>query len=192
MNPFERIHRQRTNEKFLENIERKSKHCNNAVNIVHTVQFTISLDFSKSGSSSHLSQWLVFFFILGILSRIGSLPILQQSFLVWHAFHFQNDDSHRLSEVNLSCPRISSMNMSSFSGLRRSIRCVYHAHHARQYVREHELLLDRAAHHGGIGIALPEQSKNGIPHGCGFDFPIQSVMFIFVLLLLLLYSIVIP
>jgi hypothetical protein len=65
-----------------------------------------------------------------------------------------------------------------FSGLRRSIQCVYHGFHARRYVQEHELLLDRAAHHGGVGVALPEQPKNGIPHGCGFEFPIHSIIFI--------------
>jgi hypothetical protein len=73
------------------------------------------------------------------------------------------------------------------SGLLRSIQCVYHAFHARKYVQEHELLLDRAAHHGGIGVALPEQSKNGIPHGCGFEFPIYSVIFI-IGLISLIYS----
>ncbi len=73
------------------------------------------------------------------------------------------------------------------SGLIRSIRCVYHALRARKYVQEHELLLDRAAHHGGVGVALPEQSKNGIPPGCGFEFPIHSIMFI-IGLIILMYS----
>ena len=59
---------------------------------------------------------------------------------------------------------------------------MYHAFHARRYVRAHELLLDRAAQHGGVGVALPEQTKNGIPHGCGFEFPFFSVMFILGLL----------
>ena len=67
---------------------------------------------------------------------------------------------------------------SDFSGLRRSLKCVYHAFHARRYVHEHQLILDRAARHGGIGVALPEEPKNGIPHGCGFEFPLYSIMFI--------------
>jgi hypothetical protein len=74
-----------------------------------------------------------------------------------------------------------------FSGLRRSIKCVYNAFNARRYVQEHQLLLDRAARHGGVGVALPEESKTGIPHGCGFDFPIHSIMFI-VSLIGLIYS----
>ncbi len=65
-----------------------------------------------------------------------------------------------------------------FSGLRRAIKCVYNAFRARRFVQERQLLLDRAAHHGGIGVALPEEPKNGIPHGCGFEFPIHSIMFI--------------
>ncbi|CAF1573675.1 unnamed protein product [Rotaria sp. Silwood1] len=64
------------------------------------------------------------------------------------------------------------------NGFRRAIKCIYHAFHARQFVQKHQLLLDRAAHHGGIGVALPEESKNGIPHGCGFEYPIHSIIFI--------------
>ncbi|CAF0877840.1 unnamed protein product [Rotaria sordida] len=64
------------------------------------------------------------------------------------------------------------------NGLRRAIKCVYHAFHARRFVQKHQLLLDRAAHHGGIGVALPEEPKNGIPHGCGFEYPIHSIIFI--------------
>jgi hypothetical protein len=74
-----------------------------------------------------------------------------------------------------------------FSGLRRSIKCVYNAFHARRYVQEHRLLLDRAANHGGIGVGLPEEPKNGIPHGCGFEYPIHSIMFI-ISLIGLIYS----
>jgi len=50
------------------------------------------------------------------------------------------------------------------------------------------LILDRAARHGGIGVALPEEPKNGIPHGCGFEFPVFSIIFTLGLLFLL-YSI---
>ncbi|CAF2154983.1 unnamed protein product [Rotaria magnacalcarata] len=64
------------------------------------------------------------------------------------------------------------------NGLRRAVTCVYHAFHARRFVRQQQLLLDRAAHHGGIGVALPEQPKNGIPHGCGFEYPIHSILLI--------------
>ncbi|CAF0893284.1 unnamed protein product [Rotaria sordida] len=64
------------------------------------------------------------------------------------------------------------------NGLRRAIKCVYHAFHARRFVQKHQLLLDQAAHHGGIGVALPEEPKNGIPHGCGFEYPIHSIIFI--------------
>ena len=66
----------------------------------------------------------------------------------------------------------------TFSGLRRAVSCVFHAFRARRFVREHNIQLDRAAHHGGIGVALPEEPKNGIPHGCGFEFPIPSLIFI--------------
>ncbi len=65
-----------------------------------------------------------------------------------------------------------------FSGLRRSIPCVFNAFRARYFVRKHRLQLDQAAHHGGIGIALPEEPKNGIPYGSGFEFPIPSLIFI--------------
>jgi hypothetical protein len=74
-----------------------------------------------------------------------------------------------------------------FSGLRRSIKCVYNAFHARQYVQKHRLLLNQAAHHGGVGVGLPEEPKNGIPHGCGFEFPIHSIIFI-ISLIILIYS----
>ncbi len=65
-----------------------------------------------------------------------------------------------------------------FSGLRRGVTCVLNAFRARRFVQEHHLQLDRAARHGGIGIALPEEPKNGIPYGCGFEFPIPSLIFI--------------
>jgi hypothetical protein len=66
----------------------------------------------------------------------------------------------------------------TFSGLRRGVICVFNAFRARRFVREHRLQLDQASHHGGIGIALPEEPKDGIPHGCGFEFPILSLIFI--------------
>ncbi|CAF4008135.1 unnamed protein product, partial [Rotaria sp. Silwood1] len=28
------------------------------------------------------------------------------------------------------------------------------------------------------GVALREESKNGMPHGCGFEYPIHSIIFI--------------
>ncbi len=62
---------------------------------------------------------------------------------------------------------------------------MYNALHARQYVQQHQLLLDRTAHYGGV--ALPEEPKNGVPHGCGFEFPIHSIMFI-ISLIGLIYS----
>ncbi|CAF2077176.1 unnamed protein product [Rotaria magnacalcarata] len=64
------------------------------------------------------------------------------------------------------------------NGIRRAVKCVYHAFHARRYVLEHRLQLDRAAYHGGIGVALPEEPKNGIPDGCGFEFPIIPLILI--------------
>ncbi len=73
------------------------------------------------------------------------------------------------------------------SGLRRAITCVYNAFNARRYVREHRLLLDRAAHHGGIGVSLPVEPTNGIPYGCGFEFPVHSIIFI-ISLIIILYS----
>jgi len=63
------------------------------------------------------------------------------------------------------------------NGLRRSITCILNAFHARRFVRTHHLQLDRAARHGGVGIALPEEPKNGIPHDCGFEFPILPLIF---------------
>lgn len=74
-----------------------------------------------------------------------------------------------------------------FSGFRRSLKCIYNAFHARRYVQGHRLLLNQAAKHGGIGVALPEESKNGIPQGCGFEYPIPSILFI-ISLIILLYS----
>jgi len=73
----------------------------------------------------------------------------------------------------------------SFSGLRRAITCVFNAFRARRFVTEHHLQLDQAAHHGGVGVALPEERKNGIPHGCGFEFPIHSLIVIVNLLSLI-------
>ncbi|CAF1299384.1 unnamed protein product [Rotaria magnacalcarata] len=64
------------------------------------------------------------------------------------------------------------------NGIRRAVKCVYHAFHARRYVLEHRLQLDRVAYHGGIGVALPEEPKNGIPDGCGFEFPIIPLILI--------------
>jgi hypothetical protein len=52
------------------------------------------------------------------------------------------------------------------------------AFRARRFVEKHHLQLDRAARHGGIGVALPDEPKNGIPRGCGFEFPILSLIFI--------------
>ncbi|CAF1296060.1 unnamed protein product [Adineta steineri] len=73
------------------------------------------------------------------------------------------------------------------NAFRRSISCIYNAFNARRYIREHRLLLDQAAHHGGIGVALPEEPKNGVPYGCGFEFPIYSILFI-ISLIVLIYS----
>ena len=74
------------------------------------------------------------------------------------------------------------------SGLRRSVSCVLNAFRARSFVREHRLQLDRAAHHGGVGVALPEEPKNGIPQGTGFDYPIAPLI-ITANLLALIYGI---
>jgi len=82
------------------------------------------------------------------------------------------------------------LNIFCFSGLRRSSKCIYDAFHARQYVQKHRLLLDRAAKHGGIGVGLPEEPKNGIPYGCGFEYPIYSMIFT-ISLIGLIYSIIV-
>lgn len=67
---------------------------------------------------------------------------------------------------------------SPFSGLRRGIACVYHALRARQFVREHRLQLDRATDHVGVDVTLPEHARRaGIPVGCGFEFPLSSMLF---------------
>ena len=75
---------------------------------------------------------------------------------------------------------IDQMMIQSFysSGLRRGISCIFHAFRARKFVREHRLQLDQASHDGGVGVTLPEESKKGIPSGCGFDFPIPSLIFV--------------
>ncbi|UJR32722.1 hypothetical protein I4U23_020181 [Adineta vaga] len=63
------------------------------------------------------------------------------------------------------------------NGFRRSILCIFNALRARSFVRRHQLILDKAGSHGGIGISLLNSSKNGIPYRCGFGFPTLSVMF---------------
>ena len=87
------------------------------------------------------------------------------------------------SNLNASCKALF-----VFSGLRRAISCVANAFQARTYVREHRLQLDRAAHHGGVGVALPEEPKSGIPDGCGFDLPILPLIFIVNLLSLIYWT----
>ncbi|CAF0875142.1 unnamed protein product [Rotaria sordida] len=62
-------------------------------------------------------------------------------------------------------------------GLHRSILCVFNAFRARRFVRKHQLFLERAANHGGIGITLPSRHKNGIPNGCGFELPVLPLIF---------------
>ena len=64
------------------------------------------------------------------------------------------------------------------SGLRRGLSCVVHAFRARRYVKEHRLQLAKASDQGGVGVALPEESKRGIPQGCGFEYPIPSLIFV--------------
>lgn len=61
--------------------------------------------------------------------------------------------------------------------MRLSLFCAMRAFRARSFVRQHGLELDRAAHHGGVGIHLPEKSRKGIPTGSGFDFPILPIIF---------------
>jgi hypothetical protein len=91
-------------------------------------------------------------------------------------------------KVSLSFLSLACIMYFDSSGLRRAITCVYNAFHARRYVQEHRLLLNQAATHGGIGVALPGEQKTGIPHGCGFEIPIHSTMFI-ISLICLIYSI---
>lgn len=67
------------------------------------------------------------------------------------------------------------------SGLKRSIMCVYNACRARLFVKNNRLLLEQAAHHGGLGVISPSQRKNGIPNRSGFEYPILSVILIIVL-----------
>ena len=82
----------------------------------------------------------------------------------------------------------SSRALFSFSGLRRAVSCVYRAWRARQFVRRHRLELDQAAHHGGLGIGLSKQTKSGIPRGCGFEYPVLSMLFVVVLLGLIVFT----
>ena len=63
-----------------------------------------------------------------------------------------------------------------FSGLRHSITCVYKTLCARRFVREHRLQLDQAAHHGGVGISVPNEPRHGIPYDSGFGLPIHSLI----------------
>ena len=53
---------------------------------------------------------------------------------------------------------------------------MFNAFRVRHYIHQHRLQLDRAADHGGIGINLPDESKHGIPSGCGFDIPILPLI----------------
>jgi hypothetical protein len=55
--------------------------------------------------------------------------------------------------------------------------CIFNALRARRFVRKNRLLLEQAANNGGIGIALSDEHKKGIPNGCGFEFPFLSFMF---------------
>ncbi|CAF1040835.1 unnamed protein product [Rotaria magnacalcarata] len=63
------------------------------------------------------------------------------------------------------------------NGLHRSIVCVFNAYRARRFVRKNRLILERAVNHGGAETTLPSRFKNGIPKGCGFEFPILSLSF---------------
>jgi hypothetical protein len=66
----------------------------------------------------------------------------------------------------------------AFSGLRRATTCIFNAFRARRFIREHRLQLARAANDGGMGIALPDEAKTGIPYDCGFGFPILPLIFV--------------
>ena len=130
----------------------------------------------------------------GPLFRYASLPSArrrwpEESPIGWHSFHFPKCHSVRLPEVS-RCLRIDASRqiLFVFSGLRRGISCVSNAFQARSYVREHRLQLDRAAHHGGVGVALPEEPKSGIPDGCGFELPILPLIFIVNLLSLIYWT----
>lgn len=68
-----------------------------------------------------------------------------------------------------------------YSGLHRSMPCIFNAYRARRFVRKHRLLLEQAARHGGVGIALLNKQKSGIPNDCGFGFPVSSIIFTFCL-----------
>ena len=59
--------------------------------------------------------------------------------------------------------------------------CIFNALRARRFVQKHQLVLQQAANHGGVGITLPGRHKKGIPNGCGFEFPLLSFIFTFCL-----------
>ncbi|CAF1194927.1 unnamed protein product [Adineta steineri] len=62
-------------------------------------------------------------------------------------------------------------------GLRRSIGCIYNAIRARKFVKKQKLFLAQTTNDDGIGFSLTNRQKNGIPHGCGFEFPILPLIF---------------
>ena len=55
--------------------------------------------------------------------------------------------------------------------------CIFNALRARRFIHKHRLVLEKAAHHGGLGIVLPDRDQKGIPNGYGFEFPLLPLIF---------------
>ena len=116
---------------------------------------------------------LFLYLLLGLVNlRLAVLPFSLRSALLLAYFK--------------SVPLILSFvtNANSFSGLRRSLRCVYRAWLARQFVQEHRLQLDR----GAAGVTLSEQGRDALPAGYGFEFPLASLLFSIVVFGLILLN----
>ena len=69
------------------------------------------------------------------------------------------------------------------SGLYRAIMCIFNAFRARRFAQKHKLILQQAFNPNGGAFSYGK--KNGIPSGCGFEFPGPSLLLIIVFLSLI-------
>jgi hypothetical protein len=161
-------------------MQQNCEQLNFAANIVPIVLSTILLASSRYDERNKILFWSILDVkgsLLGLILYYALTSGLTKSELI-------GIDLSTRFMVLIGCLRYEYMNypfiffsLSLFySGLRRSVLCIFNALRARRFVRKHQLLLDRAATHGGIGIHLPNRHKKGIPNGCGFDFPILSLI----------------
>lgn len=114
---------------------------------------------------------------------VGMIKGFCLSLLIYSFLSFLGATKLSLAHVHLTFNSV--LFFACLCGLRRGLSCIFHAFRARRYVNEHRLQLTHASHHGGVGVALPEESKRGIPQGCGFEYPIPSLIFVVNLLALI-------